>query len=254
MKSILRPLCLLAAASWLYSSPADAFFPNANKPARAKSTPQQDQAIEIFRAKFPFGRPPLKPNKLLTIGMPNNYAPKAKAGTSSASDRGKRLSDITEAQARASFSELARLYGPDEALSMVQVKPIVLSFKVRCGVSGTLNIDGSYKRVAWLNNLFSFFLFSQKADFASSLQEFSNIFGEEEAKGMVVRNPGLLAVTPAEAARTNDSAMQASYIIGATAPFGNILLPLLMTLLLVPAAEGVTGIPIRDTFLATLGL
>ena len=71
---------------------------------------------------------------------------------------------------------------------------------------------------------------------------------------MVVRNPGLLAVTPTEAARSNDSAMQASYIIAATAPFGNILLPVLGTLLMVPAAEGITGIPIRATLLATLGL
>ena len=71
---------------------------------------------------------------------------------------------------------------------------------------------------------------------------------------MVIRNPGLLAVTPTEAARSNDSAMQASYIIAVTAPFGSILLPLVMGLLLVPAAEGVTGIPIRATLLASLGL
>jgi len=71
---------------------------------------------------------------------------------------------------------------------------------------------------------------------------------------MVTRNPGLLALTPEEAARASDSTMQASYLIGATAPYGDIILPTLLALLLVPAAEQLSGIPIRATLASSLGL
>ena len=118
-----------------------AFFQNLNQPKTAapnKSSPQADQAVQIFNAKFPFDRPPLKPNRLLSLGMPNNYSQQQET-------RGKRLSDITEAEARATFAELARLYGADEALQMTKAKPIVLSFKVQYETVGTVGRDGKKK-------------------------------------------------------------------------------------------------------------
>ena len=69
---------------------------------------------------------------------------------------------------------------------------------------------------------------------------------------MVTRNAGLLAIRPDEAAKATDQTMQASYLIGATRPFGDILLPGLAFLLLVPAIEGITGVPIRAEFLSAV--
>jgi hypothetical protein len=49
--------------------------------------------------------------------------------------------------------------------------------------------------------------------FAASLQGFSQVFGLKESKDMVRRNPGLLAVTPTNAATASDQTMQFSYIV-----------------------------------------
>ena len=95
---------------------------------------------------------------------------------------------------------------------------------------------------------------SQKNDFAPCLKAYIEIFGEEEAKAMVTRNPGLLALTPKEAAGADDTTMRASYVIGATAPYGDVLLPGILALLLVPAFESVSGIPIRATLFSAIGL
>ena len=91
-----------------------------------------------------------------------------------------------------------------------------------------------------------------KTQFAGALKEYTAIFGEEEAKAMVCRNPGLLAVKAVEAAKATDQTMQASYAIAATRPFGAVLLPTLGALLLVPALESISGIPIRIAVFAAI--
>jgi len=189
--------------------------------AAAKSNVFADEAIAVFSKKFPFDREPLKPSAFLSIGMPGTDIDGTeytvyKKGES----RGKRLTDISEQQARATFNELAKLYGGEDALTMTKALPVCLSFN--------------------------------KDRFALSLKEYVQIFGEDDAKAMVVRNPGLLAVPPVEAARATDQTMQASYVIGFTRPYGPVLLPGLLALLLVPAFEGVSGIPIRAAIFAAI--
>jgi hypothetical protein len=89
----------------------------------------------------------VKANPLLKIGMPNN------GNKTPVSSSGRRLTDIDEKRARAAFSELAKLYGPEDALEMVKTFPTGLAF--------------NYKT------------------FGESLNEFTTIFGEEKAKAMV---------------------------------------------------------------------
>jgi hypothetical protein len=180
------------------------------------ASPQADQAIEIYNTKYPFGRPPPVTSNRVRFGMPV----KDIDGTLvfQKNSTGKRLTDISEAQARASFAELAKNYGPDEALEMVKALPICLSFN--------------------------------KDRFGPSLVAFGNVFGVEAARQMVGRNPGLLAVTPEDAATTNEQTMVFSYLVGYTRPLGPVLLPLLFFFLLSPAIEAWTGIPIRTDFLA----
>jgi hypothetical protein len=129
----------------------------------------------------------------------------------------RRFTDIPEKQAKSSFALLTKLYGEERALDMVKALPICLAF-------------------------------DQKI-FAANLKGFSEVFGLEESKDMVRRNPGLLAVTPANAATASDQTMQFSYLVAYTRPVSNILLPLLLFLLLSPGIEYFTGIPIRTTFL-----
>eukprot|EP00545_Synedropsis_sp_CCMP1620_P008300 CAMPEP_0119005874 /NCGR_PEP_ID=MMETSP1176-20130426/1979_1 /TAXON_ID=265551 /ORGANISM="Synedropsis recta cf, Strain CCMP1620" /LENGTH=204 /DNA_ID=CAMNT_0006957729 /DNA_START=53 /DNA_END=667 /DNA_ORIENTATION=+ len=162
-------------------------------------------AIAVFEQKFPFDDgAPIQQVGLGNFGMPG----------SSTSAPGKRLTDIGEPRARAAFAELAKLYGTDEALEMVQVQPIVLCF--------------NYK--LW----------------KESLENWGEVYGLEKAQGMVQRNPGLLAVKPADAAASDESTMVFSYIVGITRPFSKVLLPLLLLLVLSPGIEQATGIPIRE--------
>jgi hypothetical protein len=204
----------------LLASTASGFLPQFA--AVAKST-FADEAIAAFDKRFPFGREPIKQSPfmdaLLSAGVPardidgTEYKMNGDA-------RGKRLTDITEKQARATFAELAKLYGEERALEMTKALPVCLTF--------------------------------DKTWFAGALKEYVGIFGEEEAKAMVCRNPGLLAIRPAEAAKATDQTMKASYLIAATRPYGKVLLPTLALLLLVPAIEAVSGIPIRATILSAI--
>lgn len=90
------------------------------------------------------------------------------------------------------------------------------------------------------------------SSFVPSLKEYIQIFGEEEAKSMICKNPGLLAVRPAEAARSTNQTMQASYLIAATRSIGAVALPALALLLLIPTMESITGIPIRAIFFSAI--
>ena len=84
-----------------------------------------------------------------------------------------------------------------------------------------------------------------RKQFAGSLEEYANIFGEEKAKDMVLRNPGLLGVKAADAAKANDQTMYFSYIVAYTRPVGGLLLGGVFLLLSIPVFEGVTGIRIN---------
>lgn len=164
--------------------------------------------MAIYDKKFPFGREPPKSNFMGDFGMPNQDFDgtrlKKKYATS------KRLTDISPAQAKQAFLELARLYGEERALAMVKAQPLCLAFDVK--------------------------------NFAKSLAAWAEVFGLEAAQEMVARNPGLLAVRPDEATNATDSTMAFSYIVAATRPLGPVLLAGLFFLLLTPTIESLTGI------------
>uniref|UniRef100_A0A6U3ZTQ5 Uncharacterized protein n=1 Tax=Ditylum brightwellii TaxID=49249 RepID=A0A6U3ZTQ5_9STRA len=202
---------------------AQAFFGGGNKRAAAPAVSKAvtDEAVAIYQNKFQKKDKKTTRPFFSSWGMPKRDVDGTELtigkGGSSA---GKGIFDIDESVQRASFNEIARLYGESEALEMTKIMPTVLAF--------------------------------DSSNFADSLAAFSETFGEEDAKAMVMRNPGLLAINPLNAANADGQTMQFSYIVSATRPFGNILLPGILGLLCIPAIEGATGIPIRSTFFATL--
>jgi hypothetical protein len=68
---------------------------------------------------------------------------------------------------------------------------------------------------------------------------------------MVVRNPGLLSVKPANAESADDLTMQLSYVVDFTRPIGALGPFLILGLVSVPAIESVTGVT-RADLLASL--
>jgi hypothetical protein len=121
----------------------------------AKSSGAADKAVEIFAEKFPFDRPP--PPKTNNAGVP--YADidgtVIRKGMS-----GKRLTDLSEKEVRSNFKEMAKVYGEQEALDMVTIMPVALSFNAK--------------------------------NFAPSFKGYSAVFGEEDTKAMVGRNVSAL--------------------------------------------------------------
>jgi hypothetical protein len=196
---------------------SQAFYPttlsgtNSRLVRYAASPKPIDEAIAFYNEKFPFEREPPKPSPFTTLGMSD----KMKAQMESRNQR-RRLTDISEKQARSAFQELAKLYGDDVAKQMVIDLPVCLSF--------------------------------ERTWFKPSLGAYSEIFGKEEAKAMVARNPGLLAVKPSDAATVTDQTMTFSYLIAYTRPSSKVTLPLLFVLLAIPVVEAITGIQIRAAF------
>ncbi|CAM9858501.1 unnamed protein product [Discosporangium mesarthrocarpum] len=136
----------------------------------------------------------------------------------------KKLKEIPTAEASAGkvFDTIEKIYGSDNALKMVKAVPGVLGY-------GTENMKPSF-------------------------DAFSETFGVEETKGMVTRNPNLLAVRPSGfggACNAKDDTMYASYVIAYTRPIGGLLLGGLFLLLCIPVAEISTGIP-RQELLQTI--
>lgn len=119
-------------------------------------------------------------------------------------------SDISSAQT--AFKELVRLYGEEQALEMTKNLPNCLRFKV--------------------NN------------FAPTLEGFIKVFGEEEAKAMINRNPGLLSQRAEFVERADDTTMKMSYVVAYTRPYGPVLQAGLALLLSLPALEKITGLPL----------
>lgn len=201
-------LLFLLIIAMMIPSQSMAFFMGGSKP-RAKVSPLTDEAIAIYDKNFPFDRDPPNSNIMGNFGMPNrdiDGTPIKKEYPSSK----KRLADITPEQAKKTFSEMARLYGDERALTMVKVQPICLAF--------------------------------DSSTFGRSLEGWTEVFGLEQSQDMVARNPGLLAVRPDEAAKATDSTMIFSYIVAITRPLGPFLLIALFVLLLTPAIESLTGI------------
>lgn len=182
------PLLLLALAAIL-ASDASAFSSMGNP----KTLAPVDQALEIFGKEFEFST-------------------KTQVG-----GERRKLTDISEQKAKASFQELAKAYGNEQALMMVKTMPICLAF--------------------------------DKEKFGPSLKVFQELFGEEEAREMVARNPGLLAVTPNDAASSNEQTMVFSYIVAYTRPLGPLLIPFLLLFLSSMVFEVSTGVSLRSLVL-----
>ncbi|KAL7545011.1 hypothetical protein ACHAWF_008384 [Thalassiosira exigua] len=93
--------------------------------------------------------------------------------------------DDERARVVETFTELASLYGDEEALAMVKIQPQVLRFN--------------------------------KDYFAPCLDSWEEQFGLESAQAMVSRNPGLLGFRP-ELTANAEPCMAFSYVIAATRP------------------------------------
>lgn len=91
------------------------------------------------------------------------------------------ITEITKAAATKTFNELARLYGDERAQSIVQGRPMALC----------MNSD----------------------NFEPTLDIWGEIYGLEESKQMVERNPGLIGIPPALAAENAEATMFMSYVI-----------------------------------------
>ena len=92
----------------------------------------------------------------------------------------------------------------------------------------------------------------EKKNLKPTFAEFGKIFGDQEAKEMIMRNPGLLAMKPEDAAKADDQTMQFSYIIAITRPAGDLLLYGLFGQLMIPVVEGISGIPFRENLLQSI--
>jgi hypothetical protein len=88
------------------------------------------------------------------------------------------------------FSEIARLFGDEEALAMVKIFPQTLKF--------------------------------QNENFARSLDSWEDQFGLEAAKAMVCRNPDLPGIRP-EQTDGAEACMAFFYVIAATRPLPKII-------------------------------
>lgn len=191
-------------------------FPSIGGAAAPKTNdPNVQEAIDIYNNKYASSST-FKPF-YNSWGLPTTDFD----GTKVKSDKpNKKLFSVDENERKATFLEIAKLYGSDEALQMTKILPGVLAF--------------------------------DRKNMAQSLEEFTTIFGEEEAKAMVMRNPGLLYVKPENAATSDDLTMQFSYIVSVTRPAGPVLLYGVLGLLCIPVLEGVTGVSKAD-FIASLG-
>jgi len=205
------------------SSIVNGFFGNNNKSAKKSkklSFLTVEEALAIYDKKYPFDRAPPEKNpwdELLSKGMPDRDL----IVDDSSLQKKSRFSDIGKDRATSTYLELCTIYDEDRALDMVKAQPLCLAF------------DASIM--------------------ATSFAIWEGKYGSTETKDMVRRNPGLLSVRPEDAENGDEQAtMVFSYIIAATRPIGPLLLFTISFLLLSPAIEAVTGIPVRTTFLNTV--
>ena len=212
---------IFSAATTLlaFAASANAFVPGQMAPTTRNSAATTqlfavkakpvDEAIAIYQKRYPTKDEKTKSPFYNSWGMPKNSIRESK-----------KIFDADNAKIRATFQELARLYGAEETLQMARDLPAILAF--------------------------------DKKNFKPSLVEFGKIFGEQEAKEMVMRNPGLLAIKPEDAATSDDQTMQFSYIVAKTRPFGDALLFGTLGLLSIPVIEGISGVPFRANLLQSI--
>lgn len=203
---------------------ANGFFQSAAKKASPKAvSPFAQEAIDIYGSKYGYNRAPREENFLDSIssfGVPTTDIDGTRILKKTASP-GKRMSDLSEAEVVANFNAIAAVYGDERAIGMAKIFPVCLTFDSK-GIAGTFEIWGE-------------------------------IFGEEETKEMVARNPGLLAIKPKDAGKNTENTMAFSYIVAFTRPIG-VFGPIgLLGLLSIPGIEGATGIPIKQPFFEALG-
>jgi len=201
---------------------ANGFFQKTAK--KTNISPITKEAVEIWGAKYKFDRAPRTKNFLDDIsklGVPKNDpfdgTPISKTPEG---EVGFRFTDLSEEDIINNFSALAVVYGEERSIEMVKIFPLCLSFDTKI--------------------------------FSETFQVWSEIYGEEEAKNMVSRNPGLLAVEPKDASSSTDQTMAFSYVVSATRPIG-LFGPIgIVALISVPGIEAATGIPIKEPFLQAL--
>ncbi|KAL3923398.1 MAG: hypothetical protein SGILL_001679 [Bacillariaceae sp.] len=92
--------------------------------------------------------------------------------------------------------------------------------------------------------IFPICLTFNKSEFKGSFEAWTEVFGEEETKEMYEKM----------ASKASDQTMVFSYIVGATRPIGKAGPISIMLLVLTPTIESLTGISIREPFLATFGI
>jgi hypothetical protein len=221
MKSFTNATLLLTLAASV-----NAFVPTQMTPQTARTTQLSaiktkpiDEALAVYNKRYP-SKGEYKNKFFSTWGVPRADIDGTPTSKSNSKADGKRLFEVGDAKVRAGFQELAKVYGAEEAVQMTKDLPAILAF--------------------------------DKSNFKPSLVEFGKTFGVQEAKDMVMRNPGLLALKPADAAKADDQAMQFSYIISTTRPVGSILLLGTLGLLMIPAVEGVIGVPLRANLLESI--
>jgi len=178
----------------------------------AKKSSLADDAVSVFQTAFP-KKEPYKAAQWVSWGVPSRDIDGTPIKVAESGEVGRRQCEIDANQCRASFAALSKVYGEEQSLEMTRIMPIILTFEKKC--------------------------------FEPSFKEWSEIFGDDEARAMVLRNPGLLAVRPEDAATATDQTMNFSYVVAYTRPFSKILLPGLIFLLFVPTLEAVTGVSIR---------
>ena len=177
-----------------------AFFGGSPKKSTPAPSKLADEAVEIYLRKYPPNSTARPKFFFESWGMPESYSAPPSVG----------LFRVQDAKLRETFDAIARLYGEENALRMVEIQPGILAFN--------------------------------KDNFRPSLENFGETFGYDQAKRMVMRNPGLLSVKPANAATADQLTMQMSYVVEWTRPIGAAGPFLILGLLMVPALEGATGV------------
>eukprot|EP00555_Chaetoceros_dichaeta_P005333 CAMPEP_0198270374 /NCGR_PEP_ID=MMETSP1447-20131203/44792_1 /TAXON_ID=420782 /ORGANISM="Chaetoceros dichaeta, Strain CCMP1751" /LENGTH=229 /DNA_ID=CAMNT_0043962375 /DNA_START=167 /DNA_END=856 /DNA_ORIENTATION=- len=221
---------LSAVLSLIVAISVNAFVPtqtsnrNTSRTKRtAVKTKLVDEAISIYNSRYA-NRGEYKVPFYSKWGVPRydvDGTPTSNSNpNTSQKNTGKRLFDVDSKKVRAAFDELSKVYSAEEALQMTKAMPSILAF--------------------------------DKTNFKPTLVEFGKVFGEGEAKDMVVRNPGLLAVKPSDAAKVDDQTMQFSYIVAITRPVGGLLLYGTFGLLMIPVVEGISGVPFRENILQSI--
>ena len=201
-------LAAAAAAALLLIVPCASFAPQTTHAPRSTAT----GSLKLFgRSGSAAPLSPKSPSADAAVSIfTNRFAAKRKARP------------IIEADLRANFAEMSKLFGDVRSLEMVEILPQLLEM--------------------------------ERSHFTPSYEIYCRKFGNDETDALLLRNPVLLGLKPdgyggAEEAEGDTIAL--SYVIAATRPLGKYGLLGIVGLLSVPALEQVTGLS-RATLLSQL--